>query len=174
MFKLTQKLKTCRGSLVKWSRAEFGNNKLKLQDLKAQLMDVQAVAPSSTTDLLQKQIRDEIELLLDREEMFYHQRSRIRWLQYGDRNTSFFHASVIQRRQRNQLIRLKDDTGTWLTEEDDINHHLGGFYSDLFRSNPQRNMDEALAAISQVITPSMNQSLIRPVSPEETNWLYSN
>ncbi|KAI8573991.1 hypothetical protein RHMOL_Rhmol01G0318700 [Rhododendron molle] len=43
--------------------------------------------------------------------MYQHQRSRVRWLRYGDNNTSFLDATVIQRRQRNQLVKIRDDRG---------------------------------------------------------------
>lgn len=140
---------------------------MKLDNLKNQLASIQAASPSNSSDLQQRQIREEIEVLLDREEMYYHQRSRIRWLQYGDKNISFFHASVVQRRQRNQLLRLKDENGDWLSSEGQINHQLGGYFSSLFKGSNHRNMEAALSAIPQVISHDMNISLTRPVSNEE-------
>ncbi|KAH7861692.1 hypothetical protein Vadar_029377 [Vaccinium darrowii] len=129
--------------------------------------DLQASPPFPNMGLQLKQFKDEIELLLDKEEMYFHQLSRIQWLNYGDRNTSFFQAIVIQRRQKNQLSRLKDDNGVWLNSKADINHHLGGFFSDLFHSSGQRDMAEALAATPQIISPAMNSDLICSVSDEE-------
>ncbi|KAH7849307.1 hypothetical protein Vadar_016040 [Vaccinium darrowii] len=167
MFKFVQKLKHCRRKLVSWSKEEFGNNKLKLALLRDQLASIQTSPASEALDHQQRQIKGEIELLLDREEMFYHQRSRVRWLSYGDRNTSFFHTSMIQRRQRNQLLRLKDDQGSWLESEVDINAHLGNYFSDLFHSRGNRNLEEVLSVIPEVITPDMNSSLIHAVSDEE-------
>ena len=40
----------------------------------------------------------EIDDIHQAEEMFWMQRSRVSWLQLGDRNTHFFHASTVQRR----------------------------------------------------------------------------
>jgi hypothetical protein len=39
----------------------------------------------------QKEIALEIENLVEQEEIFWAQRSRINWLQFGDRNTNYFH-----------------------------------------------------------------------------------
>lgn len=167
MFRLAQKLRNCRQSLKEWSAKEFGNNKRKLEALKSQLAVIQVDCPSDSNMGDMYQIKKEIETLLDREEMYYHQRSRINWLRYGDRNTSFFHASVIQRRQRNQLLRLKDDNGDWATSEGDINQLLQGYFSNLFQGNGSRNMEDVLASIPQVITPSMNSSLTTTVSDAE-------
>ncbi|KAJ6377649.1 hypothetical protein OIU78_027976 [Salix suchowensis] len=45
------------------------------------------------------------------EESFYKQRSRVQWLQLGDKNTVFFHRSLLQRRTRNMIMSLKRESG---------------------------------------------------------------
>lgn len=167
MFKLVQRLKNCRRKLCIWSKDEFGNNKVKLELLKDRLACLQSCDSLEVYHSQQKQVKHEIEVLLAREEMFYHQRSRIRWLSYGDRNTCFFHASMIQRRQRNQLLKIKSEGGSWLTTEHEINSELRDFFQSLFHSAGSNEMEEALSVINPIITPSMNTSLIRPVSSAE-------
>ncbi|KAJ1399226.1 Zinc finger, CCHC-type [Sesbania bispinosa] len=76
---------------------EFGDNWEKIQDLKGQ-----------------------IELLRKQENIYWAQRSRIKWLHHGDRNSKFFHASTIQRRDRNKLFRLRDTVGNWVKGQNDI------------------------------------------------------
>ncbi|KAH7839217.1 hypothetical protein Vadar_001340 [Vaccinium darrowii] len=160
MFKLVRKLKKCRTHLSRWSKEEFGNNRIKLNSLKEQLAILQSKDPLEVNYFQQQHLKSEIEILLAREEMYYHQRSRVRWLQYGDRNTALFHASLIQRRQRNQLLRLKSDSGTWLTTDTEINSELKGYFQQLFQSDGHPDMDEALSHVSQVITPAMNSKEI--------------
>ncbi|TYI08987.1 hypothetical protein ES332_A09G039800v1 [Gossypium tomentosum] len=46
--------------------------------------------------------------LLDEEEKYWAQRSRIQWLKEGDRNTRFFHVRATNRRKKNNIPRLKD------------------------------------------------------------------
>lgn len=167
MYKIVQKLKNCRRKLCTWSKDEFGNNKLKLDFLKDRLALLQSCDSLEANHIQQSQIKNEIEVLLAREEMFYHQRPRIRWLNYGDKNTSFFHASMIQRRQRNQILRIKNDGGSWLSLDQDINSELRDFFQSLFDSDHPPDMEEALSAVNPVITPSMNSDLIRHVSNEE-------
>ncbi|KAL7259513.1 hypothetical protein ACSBR1_005410 [Camellia fascicularis] len=99
--------------------------------------------------------------------MSVHQRSPVNWLSFGDRNTTFFHATLTQRRQRNQLVRLKSDSGIWLESEEDINAHLHNYFVDLFSFDGHRDMTEALSVVNQVITNEMNLQLIREVSNEE-------
>ena len=49
--------------------------------------------------------------LMQDEESFYKQKSRIQWLMLGDKNTAFFHKSVKHRQSRNQIHSLKDNDG---------------------------------------------------------------
>lgn len=49
--------------------------------------------------------------LLQQQETFWRQRSRIQWIREGDRNTRFFHQSTLRRRAANRIRRLVDDDG---------------------------------------------------------------
>lgn len=44
--------------------------------------------------------------LRDAEKDFYRQKARIRWLQSGDRNTSYFHRKVNANRAHNKVMRI--------------------------------------------------------------------
>ncbi|EEF32798.1 conserved hypothetical protein, partial [Ricinus communis] len=48
------------------------------------------------------------------EEMFWHHKSILNWLKYGDQNSKFFHLSMIQWRQYNQISRIKSKQGRWI------------------------------------------------------------
>lgn len=54
------------------------------------------------------------------EEAHWKQRSRQLWLTLGDSNSGYFHAVTKNRKARNRLTVLEDDTGTPLYEEDQI------------------------------------------------------
>ncbi|KAB1671562.1 hypothetical protein [Gossypium barbadense] len=55
-----------------------------------------------------KALRIKLGKLLDEEEKYWAQRSRIQWLKEGDRNTRFFHVRATNRRKKNNIARLKD------------------------------------------------------------------
>ncbi|KAL7197369.1 hypothetical protein ACSBR2_019994 [Camellia fascicularis] len=106
MFQLVQKLKACKFSLKEWSKTAFGNNKTRISQLQSELKVFQADSASEGNLLLQNEVKSELATVMLREEMFLHQRSRVRWLSHGDKNSAFFHATMIQRRQRNQILQL--------------------------------------------------------------------
>ncbi|KAG5566622.1 hypothetical protein RHGRI_002248 [Rhododendron griersonianum] len=124
MFQLVQKLKKCKGALRPWSKMEFGNNVEKIKALKEHLALMQLHPFSQEQFDKEKQLKEELEITMLREEMYLHQRSRINWLNFGDKNSAFFHATVIQRRQRNQMSKIRDEEGHWFTEEAEINSQL--------------------------------------------------
>lgn len=49
-----------------------------------------------------------------REEAYCRQRSRIQWLNEGDRNTKFLHQMTIERRRNNKILSLQRDDDTWI------------------------------------------------------------
>ncbi|GAB4836889.1 hypothetical protein Ancab_001800 [Ancistrocladus abbreviatus] len=49
------------------------------------------------------QLRDDLNVMLQAEESFYHQKSWVQWLSLGDRNIHFFHAAVWDRRAHNNI-----------------------------------------------------------------------
>lgn len=147
---LVQKLKQCKEALKPWSKRTFRNNLEKIRSLKTQLGEIQGKPYSVENFQRENQIREELELTLLREEMYQHQRSRLNWIMYGDKNTAFFHATVIQRRQRNQLTKLKNNEGVWLSEEHDINEHLFEYFSKLFKSTGTRDFGEVLQMVDRL------------------------
>lgn len=49
-----------------------------------------------------------IDMLEERDELFWHQRPRIKWLTEGDSNSRFFHQTTIQRMRFNKIEKLQD------------------------------------------------------------------
>ncbi|KAK8558699.1 hypothetical protein V6N12_041999 [Hibiscus sabdariffa] len=81
---------------------------------------------------IDKELRAELEQVLSHEESLWFQKSRSRWIESGDRNTRYFHASVMQRRLHNAITALKDDNGDWCSDVEVLKSKAVNFYSFVY------------------------------------------
>jgi hypothetical protein len=54
------------------------------------------------------QMTQEWDARCKQEETMWCQKSRIRWLNEGERNTKFFHRTTIGRRSHNKILKIRD------------------------------------------------------------------
>ena len=94
MFKLFEKIKNCRTSLIVWARFAFGNNRAKIEEMHRELEELTRRNIGDQVERI-KLVRGEINRLLYQEEVSWRQ-SRAIWLPAGDKNTKFFHQRASQ------------------------------------------------------------------------------
>jgi hypothetical protein len=104
----------------------------KVRDAPKELEQVAAADLTESNVARQKEIALEIEKLLEQEEIFWAQKSRINWLQFGDKNTSYFHNFVNTKSQRNKIKKLKNDQGHWVEGTAYLNPMISDYFSGLF------------------------------------------
>jgi hypothetical protein len=75
---------------------------------------------------------DRLEEQLD---IYWKQRAHVNWLQFGDRNTSFFHKVCSERKRRNRIGRLLKENGGWVEEEGEKKMVIANHFFQLFRSS---------------------------------------
>ena len=104
----TQTLETplITGSCDKDRRAEVKS------EVKKQLW---LAGPMIAGNLLQNVIQM-ISVMLYEENMtklteFYRQRAKKHWATHGDKNSRYFHISVLKRRRRNRIVSINNDKG---------------------------------------------------------------
>ncbi|KAK4254083.1 hypothetical protein QN277_009512 [Acacia crassicarpa] len=164
---LIRRLEACRKKLVEWSRREFPNFRKVIDHLRNELNCCYTGPFDAEKLVAAESLVKQIEKAWGREEAYWWQRSRITWLKCGDRNTSFFHSSVIQRRQRNKILRLRSDAGIWLEDKKEIHEIFSSYYKNLFSSGGPRLMDQALLYVKEVVTADDNCLLTQPVLDQE-------
>ncbi|KAG5565456.1 hypothetical protein RHGRI_001370 [Rhododendron griersonianum] len=54
----------------------------------------------------------------------------------GDKNSRFFHLTKIQRKQRNQILKLKDKEGVWKSESKEIAGIIKNHFQTLYEAPP--------------------------------------
>jgi hypothetical protein len=118
------------------------------------------------SELIAKETAALIELLLEQEEMHWMQRSRANWLQYGDRNTSFFHQFATARRKRNLIKKLKHEEN-WVEGTAALKPLILHYFANLFTSKVQDVDPDLLDKVQPKVTQSMNEKLLAPFLPED-------
>ena len=71
--------------------------------------------------------------------------------------------STIQRRNCNQIIRLKTDDASWIEGEEEINAHITEYFKNLFRTLGDRDWSDMLDVVQVKVTEAMNEALLKPI-----------
>ena len=98
---------------------------------------------------------------------FWRQKSRVKWIQVGDVNTTFFHAVVRQRRASNYLARLRSSTRKWRTRIEDIKCSATAFFETLFSSDKDTDRHPVLPFCLPRVSLGNNEGLLALPSMEE-------
>ncbi|XP_010446022.1 PREDICTED: uncharacterized protein LOC104728786 [Camelina sativa] len=129
-----------RHAISRWRKAQMPYGRETIEDLKSKLATAQADDTSSVEEIagltwqLREAYRDE--------EVYWFQKSRSRWMRFGDHNTSYF------------MPRLNNG-----------GHEIA--LLGLFTSSAPSDFEEALGEIQPVITEAINEILTQDASEKE-------
>ena len=132
---------------------------------------------TTNDSLLQKleQLEDKLNKIYDFETKGLIIRSRVRWLEEGEKSSKYFCNLENRSYQRKTISRLQNDGGDLISDPDEILKEIHQFYSKLY-SNPDdiqvtsnENMDEEL--FDNIVIPKLaedeKQSIESPLSKQE-------
>jgi exonuclease III len=176
MYRFQQKLKNLKQTLKHWNRHTFGNIFDSQKQLTQQMSDLQhQIREQGLTEELKAQELELAQQIAERkrqEELLWKQKSRVRWLKEGERNTKFFHRTVIQRRHTNRITHLVSDAGDTLHSHADLETHLVDYFQDLL-TEPIGDRQAAINKVTQniplLVTQEQNDALLRPFTLEEVD-----
>lgn len=164
-----EKLKGVGTGLNAWQsqrRRANVRDKNRLKQRVERLLD-QSISDANLEEL--KRCKQELKEVLNKEEIYWRQRSRVKWLKEGDRNTSFFHARANKRRKRNTIKGITDDDGNWVEGEENVARVARDFFSSLFQSNNEITSNMILQAVENCVTQEMNDKLCADFTVEEVH-----
>lgn len=71
---------------------------------------------------------------MEKDEVYWEQRTRVNWLKSGDKNTKFFHSYASQRRSSNSIKSLEGEDGRRMEYNVEMGEIATNFFKNLFTS----------------------------------------
>ena len=103
---LVEGLKEYAAGLTGWSRTDVGYHPRKIQEKRKTLQALVQEDRDGSRGAEINELQKEINELLDEEKTRWRQRSRVQWLQKGDRNTQYYHYKASQQKKKNEIRGL--------------------------------------------------------------------
>ena len=108
-----KKLKYLKEEIKRWNKYTFGNIFKSKEQLTQEMKAIQQkmILEGRSEELSQKEQITENKILERdlQEETLWWQKSRVRWLKEGEKNTKFFHKTTVQRRMINQISSINNE-----------------------------------------------------------------
>lgn len=171
MFQFQHKLKNLKQVLKVWNHTQFSNifeNRKKLEQQMCSLQQNIILEGRTEEQVNQEQILwNKIETCRQQEETLWRQKSRIRWLKEGEKNTKFFHRSAIQIRMHNNIAFINNRQGERLEAYEDMEKEFKYHFQEILKE-PPGSKDHAIRTITQhipkIITKDHNNKLLQSIS----------
>ena len=112
-------------------------------------------------------MKKEINELLDGEEVWWQQRSRVRWLGEGDHNTKYFHNHASVRQRKNTISGLWNENGIWCESKENVAATAISYFENIYTTTNLTRIAEVVSLILAKVSGEMNDSLVRNFSIEE-------
>lgn len=114
------------GLLVYWEKEK------KLISRLSWLDNQKGLRNNSRLDEEYKRTRNEYEAVLVQEEIIWFQKSRAKWLHYGESNTRYIHGVTAMRRRRNSYDMLQNELGEWISGTSQLETMVTHYYQNMF------------------------------------------
>jgi hypothetical protein len=161
-------LKECTNALKLWASSQKISMEQKIELLQKQLSLIQ-MRGDEVSLVEEKRLKEELNNALDMEDLKWKQRAKINWIQYGDRNSKFFHAFASYRSKKNFISKVKDKNGSLCVTKDSIEEAFVSYFKELFSAGDHVAVDPCIRALECKVTPEMNSRLLLPYTKEEIN-----
>lgn len=174
---ISNKLIKVASDLRSWGCEKFGRVRRTVQDLRTELDHLQRADPSMDCLRLRRDKEQQLDQFLEREEVMWRQRSRVNWLQYGDRNTKFFHQFAKHRGRINRILGVLDEENKWHTGFHEVGvvfvHYFkrlfscedGNLHPSIFQSIRSKVSSNQLVFLSQIYTRAEIECALKGMGP---------
>ncbi|XP_050278348.1 uncharacterized protein LOC126719886 [Quercus robur] len=81
-----------------------------------------------------RELSEEYNLILELEEELWAMKSRTSWIISGERNTTYFHISALNRRSKNRIICVQNSEGEWCRNLEELKEIFNSSFKKLYQS----------------------------------------
>eukprot|EP00253_Pinus_taeda_P015092 PITA_15092 len=106
----------------------------------------------------------------DKQEVLWKQKSRVRWLKKGEKNTKFFHCFTIQRRMINTITHIQNNQGERVEDHAAIEQELLTYFKQVHhetQTDRTEAIDKIIKSIPKIIIEEHNQMLLKLITLQE-------
>ncbi|XP_074265047.1 uncharacterized protein LOC141587463 [Silene latifolia] len=160
-------LNECMMELQKWKKFNIRKVGRMIQRKRNQIAKLNEGIRTEETVKRRKKLVAEVAELNRQEEQYWRQRSRALWLKDGDRNTKFFHLRAGERKRKNHIHKLIDDTGVVREGNEAIACVANDYFRSLFSTSNPGAADDVLVGLEGRVTAEMNGVLRREFEEHE-------
>ena len=159
--KVVKMIKKCGKELQEWNCKHFGNVRRELEKKRKMLKEAKKEAMRTGVDFQVRELKKEIDKLVDREYRMWFQRSKALWAANGDKNSKFFHCRATQRKWKNSILNIHKADGEWSSDMEQVTEVLITYFKELYNSTNLPPCVAATNSINQAINGEMNEQLSR-------------
>ncbi|KAL2471166.1 DNAse I-like superfamily protein [Abeliophyllum distichum] len=170
LFGFFYKLKWLKSALKRWNKEVFGNIFDEIQKAEKEALDKERhydtlQSPEARTEVNRSYAN--LNKLLSQEEAFWRQKSGIKWLREGDKNSKFFHAVVKKNRSKNKISQIRDSEGRLILNEAEIQNSAMAYFQSILTKESTEDGRDLLESIPNIISLEDNRILNAVPTAEE-------
>ncbi|EOY17514.1 Uncharacterized protein TCM_042330 [Theobroma cacao] len=153
-----------------WNKAVFGDIFSKLKEAEKRVEECEILHQQEQTFESRIKLNKSYAQLnkqLNIEELFWKQKSGVKWVVEGERNTKFFHMRMQKKRIRSHIFKVQDPEGRWIEDQEQLKHSAIEYFSSLLKVEPCYDSRFQSSLIPSIISNSENELLCAEPSLQE-------
>ncbi|XP_060961840.1 uncharacterized protein LOC133032039 [Cannabis sativa] len=158
-------IKLCSSQLESWGKGLTGNFKKCIAKCKDKMADLKHSGLDNCYQEYATEKNNYFEILAQ-QEFYWKQRSKQYWLNAGDKNSKYFHATASSRKRSNQIYQLQKPNGDWSSWDTGLSDVISNYFDDLFTANGTFH-NVVANDIRCSIDEDQNNLLLQPISTDE-------
>ncbi|XP_042962355.1 uncharacterized protein LOC122296619 [Carya illinoinensis] len=117
--------------LQKWSKQLRKVGRKEIEEKKKYLHRLQAKENRYNVPEVKK-VKEELSLMLEKEDLKLRQRAKTNWYKLGDRNTKYFRTCANQRQKRNQITEVENESNIRVRGFKEIEKTFRAYFAKMF------------------------------------------